>query len=670
MKIMKWRGYNDDDALVRDIDALSTQYSVHSRVCALLKDLKRQRAKLCIFHVSKVCTMMRVASSIAESTHSAIKGGGEFKKLLRASNFYESMHHILQLMRIYIDDTVSDLKTLASKGCKYSPYAGQFIDHAWSCMAQCISTDQISDTEWRVVQNVPEFKGGKDATAHTLPAYKQLHLVTFHANKTHATCTCPEYTQGLRLCAAVCAVLFKQGRGSMHKDVSMLHSCWHLENHPLWCLIHDPCITFGGATTICAPLPPDITSMSLFPNDVMRLAKLEDAFHDVVHASLKSPHFERLLNMLQSQKQILAGQSLDHAFVLPPSSAVAEVHLNRGGVPDADVVNQSRMATYNPATKGRIESAQSRDPTAYSLHKRGIEGACITCDCGQSLSNNKKSRYYHIHHNKHHLEWLKSQADATPAHAATSDHSAASLPHAAAVDVGAEGRAAAVVDVESGALCCRNRKRRKKHADVVDNSDLELDAPVVESTVVAHHVSDSLMDEVHNAAPFDSSKSPQENAARLGAAAIDVLFNRQVARQPWIRLPHNAQVLSRGEAWQQVQVKASDFLPYHSDPGMACFKINQCCEDCREWKLCARHEAMASKEFIDLTPAHYAAMKAAGYCLVECGGDGDCFYHCMMFLAQLFRPNVYKKWGNHKQLRMATCNSLMVNFISFSLSMM
>jgi hypothetical protein len=42
----------------------------------------------------------------------------------------------------------------------------------------------------------------------------------------------------------------------------------------------------------------------------------------------------------------------------------------------------------------------------------------------------------------------------------------------------------------------------------------------------------------------------------------------------------------------------------------------------------------------------------------------------MMFLAQLFRPNVYKKWGNHKQLRMATCNSLMVNFISFSLSMM
>ena len=109
MKIMKWRGYTNDEALVHDIDALASEFNRHERCRELLTELKKLRTKLCIFHVSKICTMIRVASSIAESTHSAIKGGGEFKQLLRASNFYESMLHILQLMRIYVDDTVSDL---------------------------------------------------------------------------------------------------------------------------------------------------------------------------------------------------------------------------------------------------------------------------------------------------------------------------------------------------------------------------------------------------------------------------------------------------------------------------------------------------------------------------------------------------------------------------------
>ncbi len=96
MKIMKWRGYTSDDALLQDIMDLVSDFSANQRCHTLLIELKDLRRKLCIFHVSKICTMMRVASSIAESTHSAIKGGGEFKKLLRASNFYESMLHILR----------------------------------------------------------------------------------------------------------------------------------------------------------------------------------------------------------------------------------------------------------------------------------------------------------------------------------------------------------------------------------------------------------------------------------------------------------------------------------------------------------------------------------------------------------------------------------------------
>lgn len=410
MKIMKWRGYKEDDAVVADITALSAQYSKYARVCVLLQDLQRGRVKLCIFHVSKVFTMMRVASSIAESTHSSIKGGCEFKRMLRTNNFYETMLHILQLMRIYIDDTVEDLKNFASKGWKYSPYARKFVDHAWSGMAHCSSTLQISETQWRVVQNVPAFTGGKDQTAYTLPAYTQTHEVTFHSDKTHATCTCPEYTQGLRLCAAVCAVLFQQGRATKVKDVSMLHPCWHLANHPLLSLVNDSSVTFGRAMTmtLSAPLPQEATPLSLLPNDVVRLTKLQSAFHDVLHDSLKSPHFERLLHSLLTQKQLVAGQSLDHELALPPTSAVAAVYMNSGNVPHADVSNKSPLArVYNREHKNRVQTAQSRDPTSYTLHKRGIEGAQITCDCGESLLNTKRTRHYHVHHNKRHLEWRK-----------------------------------------------------------------------------------------------------------------------------------------------------------------------------------------------------------------------------------------------------------------------
>jgi hypothetical protein len=65
-------------------------------------------------------------------------------------------------------------------------------------------------------------------------------------------------------------------------------------------------------------------------------------------------------------------------------------------------------ASYNRGAKQRKETAMSRDPMAYSLHKRGVEGAEICCDCGEKLKNTKYSRAYHCHRNRVHLNWLKS----------------------------------------------------------------------------------------------------------------------------------------------------------------------------------------------------------------------------------------------------------------------
>jgi hypothetical protein len=408
MKIMKWRGYSDDATLLQDINSLIAECEPGSRCRELMIELRDLRRKLCIFHVSQCCTMMRVASSIAESTHSAIKGAGEFKKLLRASNFFESMLHILQLMRIYVDDTVADLKTFKDKGWNYSPYARQFVDSAWAGMAQCSRVSKISDLEWQVVQKVPEFCGGKETSQYSLPAYVQTHIVTFSTDRTHPTCTCPEYTQGLRMCAAVCAVLFHLGRGHEHKQVSQLHDIWHLRNHPLWALVEDPAMSFPFRCSLQTSSS-DTTKISIPPNDVLRMAILQGAFQEILHGSLKSPHFEQLQDALLKHKQRISGQSLEHPPAFPPQSIIRAVHANNGAVPPSDVTNLSRMsATYNRSSKRRVHAATSRDPMAYSLHKRGVEGAEIQCDCGEKLKNTKHSRHYHCHNNRVHLNWLKS----------------------------------------------------------------------------------------------------------------------------------------------------------------------------------------------------------------------------------------------------------------------
>jgi hypothetical protein len=263
------------------------------------------------------------------------------------------------------------------------------------------------------VQNVPEFKGGKETSEYTLPPYVQIHDVTFPEDGSHATCTCPEYTQGLRMCAAVCAVLFRLGRGSEHTHVRQLHEIWHVRNHPLWCLLDDGNVLLPFRCTTLSTLTrlpeQQEKQLSIHPNHVLRLAKLQAAFQEVVLDSLPSPHFEALHTALLHHKQRISGQTLDHPPAFAPQPAVQTVHTNAGAVPASDVLNKSRMsAKYSRAAKGRVVQATTRDPTAYTLHKRGAPGADILCDCGVTLKNTKQSRAYHSNKNKVHQAWLES----------------------------------------------------------------------------------------------------------------------------------------------------------------------------------------------------------------------------------------------------------------------
>ena len=72
MKVLKWRGYASDAALMVDITALQQRFARrNSRVAQVLGDLVKHRKALCAHHVSQIFTMMRIASAVAESTHSA-----------------------------------------------------------------------------------------------------------------------------------------------------------------------------------------------------------------------------------------------------------------------------------------------------------------------------------------------------------------------------------------------------------------------------------------------------------------------------------------------------------------------------------------------------------------------------------------------------------------------
>jgi len=102
-------------------------------------------------------------------------------------------------------------------------------------------------------------------------------------------------------------------------------------------------------------------------------------------------------------------------------------------------------------------------------------------------------------------------------------------------------------------------------------------------------------------------------------------------------------------------VKPALLLPFKSGGK---FRVNQDCEQCTDRALCKTHDAMKSKKAIDLTTLHMDAMQAAGYCLVECGGYGDCFYHSMLFIARLFRPPLAAKWKDPKNFRNLTCQTI------------
>ena len=123
----------------------------------------------------------------------------------------------------------------------------------------------------------------------------------------------------------------------------------------------------------------------------------------------------------------------------------------------------------------------------------------------------------------------------------------------------------------------------------------------------------------------------------------------------WERVPCQVGCIPRAVAWARVVIKPAERLPRASGTNLP---INHDCVDCRGEELCEKHNPMMTQD-VDFTELHMKAMKASGYCLVECGGGGDCFYHSMLFLARLHDiERLVTQWKDHSTFRTITCDNL------------
>ena len=121
----------------------------------------------------------------------------------------------------------------------------------------------------------------------------------------------------------------------------------------------------------------------------------------------------------------------------------------------------------------------------------------------------------------------------------------------------------------------------------------------------------------------------------------------------WERVPQVV-CISRADAWARVAIKPAERLPRASGTNLP---INHNCVDCRGEQFCKTHNRMMTR--VDLTELHMRAMKESGYCLVECGGGGDCFYHSMLFLSRLHNmEDLVDQWKDHSTFRTSTCEKL------------
>jgi hypothetical protein len=642
-----------------------------------------------------------------ESINSLIKGGTVFANALQDMSFYHVFMYLIDIQSRHMEKELDEITELLQKKQLYCKNIHNIL---LETVRQCVDTC-CGDSGWRIVPIGNNcFK--VDATSGVE------HSVTMTADTLRPIfCTCHNFTRMEITCEGVAAVL-KSKKESPY-DVKWLPQQWRLEFHPLFNLAMQrlcPSIPSLGPDTdaddsaergVVQQASEDTASSNLVSrfvrvssipvptNATIRRAQMTHAFNDLrdtYQCAENTGRYQTVMACIFDLRAAFQGQpgqwlqepSVDRSrnasyagdILAPPPPNLSVSSHKKNANPTAKTqsamtvgqVNKKRKYGQLPTVQDRRE--QSGDWSLYlvSDRKDGMFMCPVPNCMKKPIKDTDQSRYAHRKSQNHRdcLANCPSNPNIPSAHCDTqppgipdASASATGIPDASASDDDCDTQPPGIPDASASAT------------GIPDASASDDDSPSKRpSNGASDQISDSFMVNIRQAAPFDSAKTPQQNAARLAAAAIDEMVLRRSTKSP-----SASSLLSRGHAWSHVNLRQADRLPFmypdrrYDSSIEGQFKVNQYCDECTDSTLCSTHQAMASNDDVDLMPKHCTAMKAAGYCLVECGGNGDCFYHSMLFLARIYDRELYNAWHDHDRFRKQTCDKLLVTLVTCYITM-
>jgi hypothetical protein len=405
MKVLKWRGYSSDDALLEDIRAIQRTYrSLNSKLASELKSLETLRVKLCSFHTLQSVCLGKSTSQLSEVFNSSIKGGNELSRILRANNYHQTLTHISQLVSLYIDETCIRIRSCVEKKEEVSEWVASklrsSIRSVMTCMSplpEMISTNADGSENWKVFEKV--------AAKDELPGFTQEHNVIFSSNAS-ACCSCPTYVSGLMLCSGCAAVCALKGHTELKSLIPYLHSMWLVRNHPMYLWVYPPDHDLGlSAPSVSNANGQGNSQLSIVSQcgapttAAERGAILRTVFDDIMSRVKDATSFHAFHTVLLQHRSMLYHAK---SLLIPPPVDISKQQEQSGLGHVGEVQNQ---ANYNRGAKNRKDKAQLIDPTAYTLFKKAAHNAPVVCECGETVVNDHRIVYLH-RKKKRHQDWL------------------------------------------------------------------------------------------------------------------------------------------------------------------------------------------------------------------------------------------------------------------------
>ena len=606
-----------------------------------------------------------------ESINSLIKGGNVFATALLDMKMFEAVAYLKDMIDRFLEQELDEITALLQKKRNY---CDKVHDHIRTSLTR--ATNRCLGREgWQIQEsNTNSFSVCEAKVDSQID-----HIVNFEPHEgVPVSCSC-RFFQCMEIpCCGIVAVL-KQ-RGEDPYDPKWLRSQWLLIEHPLAKMAMQRL----GASIVDNFGVSD-EAMEAEPEHDPSLSQLRERFDKVSaipYPTAEKVRFATMTNAFNSLRDVYRPYNTPMRYKAV-MAAIFDLGASFRGNPSGtwiqepssintdtqawDACGEKRPAPDNFA-KTQIRPSSSSSETCSEYNKKWKNGSCptihflreskqdwtlyrpagegVTWTCPlpgctkRPIKNNDQSRYAHRLSQGHKELLAKFPTESSVVTAASAAVVVASDPSQPVADAGAG------IPDASGA-----------HADN--------DEP--------HVVSDSFSEAVFAAAGLHDGMTPIQKAQAVGQAAIQVSHAKRKRVQlpgaaqvvedgqtQWIQPQPSAGVVSRGRAWLEVNVKLSDRLPRMTAEGLTHFPVNQYCEDCRESELCKTHAPLVSNDNVDFIHKHLNAMKAAGYCLVECGGNGDCFYHSMLFLARIYNQRLYHAWRDHDQFRKQTCDNLLV----------